>query len=158
MEADFSFLTIFAGNKNTYQMRGNITFTMIKPTAMSRGYAGHILERISDAGFKFKAMKLFKLTKDEAKSFYAVHEGKPFFDGLVEFMSSGPIIAAILEKENAVDEYRKLIGATNPQEAEKGTIRYDFGTNLQANAVHGSDSDANANLEADFFFSKFDRF
>jgi nucleoside-diphosphate kinase len=139
-------------------MKGNITFTMIKPTAMSRGYAGHILGRITDAGFRFSALKLLKLTKEEAKSFYAVHEGKPFFEGLVEFMSSGPIIAAILEKENAVEEYRKLIGATNPQEAEKGTIRYDFGTNLQANAVHGSDSDANANLEADFFFSKFERF
>ncbi len=139
-------------------MKGNITFTMIKPTAMSRGYAGHILGRIADAGFRFAALKLLKLSKDEAKTFYAVHEGKPFFEGLVEFMSSGPIIAAILEKENAVEEYRKLIGATNPQEAEKGTIRYDFGTNLQANAVHGSDSDANAIIEADFFFSKFERF
>lgn len=139
-------------------MRGNITFTMIKPTAMSRGYAGHILARIADAGFKFSAMKLMKLSKDEAKAFYGVHEGKPFFEGLIEFMSSGPIIAAILIKENAVDEYRKLIGATNPQNAEKGTIRYDFGTNLQANAVHGSDSDTNANIEADFFFSKFERF
>lgn len=139
-------------------MKGNITFTMIKPTAMSRGYAGHILGRIADAGFRFAALKLLKLSKDEAKTFYAVHEGRPFFEGLVEFMSSGPIIAAILEKENAVDDYRKLIGATNPQEAEKGTIRYDFGTNLQANAVHGSDSDVNANIEADFFFSKFERF
>jgi nucleoside-diphosphate kinase len=158
MLVDFSFLSIFALNKSHISMKGNITFTMIKPTAMSRGYAGHILGRIANAGFRFKALKLLKLTSDEARSFYAVHEGKPFFEGLVEFMSSGPIIAAILEKENAVEDYRKVIGATNPQEAEKGTIRYDFGTNLQANAVHGSDSDANANIEADFFFSKFERF
>lgn len=139
-------------------MRGNITFTMIKPTAMKRGYAGHILARIADAGFRFSAMKLLQLTKQQAEAFYAVHHDKPFFESLVEFMSSGPIIAAVLEKENAVDEYRKLIGATNPQNAEKGTIRYDFGTNLQANAVHGSDSDTNAKIEADFFFSKFERF
>ncbi|NCC74129.1 MAG: nucleoside-diphosphate kinase [Sphingobacteriia bacterium] len=139
-------------------MRGNITFTMIKPTAMSRGYAGHILCRITDAGFKFSAMKLVRLSKDQAAAFYAVHQGKPFYNSLVEFMSSGPIIAAVLEKENAVAEFRKLIGNTDPQKAEKGTIRYDFGTNLQANAVHGSDSDDNANIEADFFFSKFERY
>lgn len=138
-------------------MRGNITFTMIKPTAMRRGYAGYIITRILEGGFAIKALKMLRLSKDEAKAFYAVHEGKPFYDGLVEFMSSGPIIAAILEKDNAVDEYRKLIGNTNPANAEKGTIRYDFGTNIQENAVHGSDSDQNAIIEANFFFSQFER-
>jgi len=138
-------------------MRGNITFTMIKPTAMRRGYAGYIITRILEGGFAIKALKMLRLSKDQARAFYAVHEGKPFYDGLVEFMSSGPIIAAILEKENAVDEYRKLIGNTNPANAEKGTIRYDFGTNIQENAVHGSDSDQNAIIEANFFFSQFDR-
>ena len=138
-------------------MRGNITFTMIKPTAMRRGYAGYIITRILESGFNIKALKMLRLSKEQAMAFYAVHEGKPFFDGLVEFMSSGPIIAAILEKENAVDEYRKLIGNTNPANAEKGTIRYDFGTNIQENAVHGSDSDQNAIIEASFFFSHFER-
>ncbi len=138
-------------------MRGNITFTMIKPTAMRRGYAGYIITRILEGGFAIKALKMLRLSKDQARAFYAVHEGKPFYDGLVEFMSSGPIIAAILEKENAVDEYRKLIGNTNPANAEKGTIRYDFGTNIQENAVHGSDSDQNAIIEANFFFSQFER-
>lgn len=134
--------------------KGRITLTLIKPLAMKRGYAGYILTRIIEAGFKIKALKMLRMTKEQAKLFYAVHSEKPFYESLVEFMSSGPIIAAILEKDNAVEEYRRLIGHTNPALAEKGTIRYDFGTNIQANAVHGSDSDENAITECRFFFSQ----
>jgi nucleoside-diphosphate kinase len=112
---------------------------------------------VLEAGFKLKAMKMLQLTKSQAMEFYGIHTGKPFYDDLVKYMSSGPIIAAILEKENAVEEYRKLIGSTNPEKAEKGTIRYDYGTNIQANAVHGSDSDENAIIESNFFFSHLER-
>lgn len=139
-------------------MNGNITLTMIKPTAVNKGHIGPILTRIVDAGFRIVAMKFLKLSQEQARAFYSVHNGKPFYESLVGFMSSGPIVAAILEKEDAVEEYRKLIGPTNPANAEMGTIRYDFGSNLQANAVHGSDSDENAIIEADFFFSKLERF
>ncbi len=139
-------------------MKGNKTLTMIKPNAVENGFIGPILARINEAGFRIAAMKLTKLSLDQAKAFYKVHEGKPFYDGLVEFMSSGPIVAAILEKENAVEDYRHLIGATNPEKAERGTVRELFGTNVQANAVHGSDSDENAGIEADFFFAKLERF
>lgn len=139
-------------------MRGNITLTMIKPTAVEKGYTGPILAKINESGFKIVAMKFLKLSKEQARAFYKVHEGKPFYDSLVDFMTSGPIVAAILEKEDAVEAYRKLIGPTNPANADVGTIRNDFGTSLQANAVHGSDSDENAMIEADFFFSQLERF
>ncbi len=139
-------------------MAGHQTFTMIKPTAFKKNYAGAILNMITGAGFRIRAMKLTRLTPELAAAFYAVHRGKPFFDSLVEFMSSGPIVAVILEKENAVEEFRNFIGATNPENAAEGTIRKLYGTNLQQNAVHGSDSDENAVIEADFFFSKLERF
>ncbi|MBN2614104.1 MAG: nucleoside-diphosphate kinase [Bacteroidales bacterium] len=134
-------------------MAGNITFTMIKPTAMRKGYMADILGQIAKGGFTIKAMKLTRLTKEEAMRFYAVHSERPFFDGLTDFMSSGPIIAAVLEKENAVQAYRDYIGATNPSDAAEGTIRALFGTNIEANAVHGSDSDENAIIESNFYFS-----
>lgn len=139
-------------------MKGNKTLTMIKPTAVKQGHAGEILAMINKAGFKITAMKLTMMTREQAEAFYLVHKGKPFYESLVEFMSSGPIVAAILEKENAVDAYRDFIGATNPAEADDNTIRKLYGTNLQQNAVHGSDSDENAAIESGFFFSKMERF
>ena len=140
-------------------MAGNRTFTMIKPTAFQKNYAGAILKKITEeGGFNVKAMKLTKLTPEQAGEFYAVHKGKPFYESLVEFMSSGPIVAILLEKENAVEDFRNFIGATNPENAAEGTIRKLYGTNLQQNAVHGSDSDENAVIEADFFFSKLERY
>jgi nucleoside-diphosphate kinase len=139
-------------------MAGNITFTMIKPTAVEKAHTGAILKMINEAGFRIRAMKLTQLSTERAAAFYAVHEGKPFYEKLVEFMSSGPIVAAILEKENAVEDYRALIGATDPEKAAEGTIRKLYATSVRENAVHGSDSDENANLEADFFFSKLERF
>ena len=139
-------------------MAGNLTFTMIKPTAFKNNSAGPILKMINEAGFVIKAIKLTRLSAEQAGAFYAVHKGRPFYESLVEFMSSGPIIAAILEKENAVEDFRTLIGATNPENAEEGTIRKLYATSLQQNAVHGSDSDENAAIEADFFFSKVERF
>ena len=138
-------------------MLGKQTFTMIKPDAVSKNFTGAILQKITDAGFAIKAMKMVKLTRDEACAFYEVHKGKPFYDGLTEFMSSGPIVAAILCKENAVDDFRKLIGATDPAEAAEGTIRKLFAESKSRNAVHGSDSDENAIIESDFFFSKIER-
>ena len=139
-------------------MTGKLTFTMIKPTAFKNNHAGAILKMINEAGFKIKAMKLTQLTPELAGEFYAIHKERPFYGSLVEFMSSGPIVAALLEKDNAVEDYRTLIGATNPENAAEGTVRKLYATNLQQNAVHGSDSDENANLEADFFFSKTERF
>jgi nucleoside-diphosphate kinase len=139
-------------------MAGKLTFTMIKPTAFKKNSTGAILKMINEAGFKIKAMKLTRLTPELAGDFYAIHKGKPFYETLVQFMSSGPIVAALLEKENAVEDYRTLIGATNPENAAEGTIRKLYATSYQQNAVHGSDSDENANLEADFFFSKTERF
>ena len=139
-------------------MAGKITFTMIKPTAFKNNHSGAILKMINEAGFVIKAIKLTHLTAGQAGAFYEVHKGRPFYESLVEFMSSGPIIAAVLEKENAVEDYRTLIGATNPENAADGTIRKLYATSLQQNAVHGSDSDENANIEADFFFSKIERF
>ncbi len=138
-------------------MTGKLTFTMIKPTAFKNNHTGAILKMINEAGFIIKAMKLTKLTPELAGEFYAIHKERPFYDSLVEFMSSGSIVAALLEKENAVEDYRTLIGATNPENAAEGTVRKLYATNLQQNAVHGSDSDENANLEADFFFSKTER-
>lgn len=139
-------------------MAGNRTFTMIKPTAFKKNYAGAIINMILEEGFQIKAMKLTRLSKKQAGEFYAVHEGKPFFESLVSFMSSGPIIAMILEKEQAVAGFRNFIGATNPEQAAEGTIRKLYGTSLQENAVHGSDSDENAIIESDFFFSKLERY
>ena len=135
-------------------MTGNITFTMIKPKAMENGNMGKIIAQIIEGGFKIKALKLTTLTKEQAMEFYAVHKERPFYNGLTDFMSSGPIVAAILEKENAIKAYRDFIGATNPAEAAEGTIRANYGTSIEANAVHGSDSDENAQIEAGFFFSK----
>lgn len=136
----------------------NRTFTMIKPDATKKGYTGAILNHILEAGFQIKAMKWTKLSAEQAGAFYEVHKERPFYADLVAFMSSGPIVAAILEKENAVADFRKLIGATNPANAEDGTIRKLFAASVQENAVHGSDSDENAALEGDFFFSKTERF
>ncbi|PZP51334.1 MAG: nucleoside-diphosphate kinase [Pseudopedobacter saltans] len=136
----------------------NRTFTMIKPDATSKGHTGAILDQIIKAGFKVVALKWTKLTTDQAGAFYEVHKERPFYGELVDFMSSGPIIAAILEKENAVAEFRTLIGATNPAEAAEGTIRKNFASSIGENAVHGSDSDENAKIEGDFFFSRLERF
>ena len=131
---------------------------MIKPDAMKRGYAGAILDMIIKDGFRIVALKQLKLTPQKAGEFYAIHQERPFFGELVEFMSSGPIMAAILEKENAVADFRKLIGATNPANAEEGTIRKKYASSVGENAVHGSDSDENARIEGDFFFSALERF
>jgi len=138
-------------------MSGNTTFTMIKPDAFEAGNTGLILNKIIEKGFNVKAMKLTRMHREDAEAFYAIHNERPFFNSLVEFMISGPIVAAILEKENAVDDYRKLIGATNPAEAAEGTIRKLYASSIQCNAVHGSDSDENALIEGNFFFSHFDR-
>ena len=134
-------------------MATNRTFTMIKPDAVSSGYIGAILAQINEAGFKIVAMKYTKLSAEKAGEFYAVHKARPFYGELVEFMSSGPIVAAILEKENAVDGFRKLIGATNPAEAAPGTIRAKYAKNIGENAIHGSDSDENAAIECAFHFA-----
>jgi nucleoside-diphosphate kinase len=136
----------------------NITFTMIKPDAVSKNYIGGILKMINEAGFRIKAMKYTKLSAETAGKFYEVHKERPFYGELVEYMSSGPIVAAILEKENAVADYRTLIGATNPAQAAEGTIRKIYAESIAANAVHGSDSDENANIEGNFFFSETERF
>ena len=134
-------------------MKGNQTLTIIKPTAFKNGNSGAILKMAEEAGFQIKALKLVRLTYEQAGLFYAVHRGKPFYESLLKFMSSGPVIAAILEKNNAVEEYRILIGSTDPVKAADGTIRKLYGTDLQQNAVHGSDSDENAVTESCFFFS-----
>ena len=139
-------------------MAGNYTFTMIKPAAVQKGFIVPILDRINKAGFQIVALKMVWMNKPEAKVFYSVLQDKVFFKSLVKFMSSGPIVVAILKKDNAVAEYRTLIGATNPKEAAEGTIRKEYATSIEKNAVHGSDSDANAKIEADFFFSKMERF
>src|SRR5215212_2857841 len=136
----------------------NRTFSMIKPDATSKGYAGAILDQFIKAGFAVKAMKWTKLTREKAGEFYAIHKERPFYAELVDFMSSGPIVAAILEKENAVTDFRTLIGATNPAQAEEGTIRKNFATSTGENAVHGSDSDENADVEGSFFFSGLEQY
>jgi nucleoside-diphosphate kinase len=134
-------------------MSGNRTFTMIKPDAVKAGHIGGILNQITDAGFKIVAMKYTRLSAEKAGEFYAVHSARPFYGELVEFMSSGPIVAAILEKENAVADFRTLIGATNPADAAPGTIRAKYAKNVGENAVHGSDSDENAVIESAFHFA-----
>jgi len=134
------------------------TFTMIKPDAVANGDIGSILNDIIAGGFKIVALKYIKLTPESAGNFYAVHKERPFYADLVKFMTSGPIVAAILEKENAVEDFRKLIGATDPKKADEGTIRNKYAESIEANAVHGSDSDENAEIEGNFYFSQFERF
>jgi nucleoside-diphosphate kinase len=136
----------------------NRTFTMIKPDATEKGYTGAILEKINAAGFRIVAMKMLHISAEKAGEFYAVHKERPFYGELVQFMSRGPITAAILERDNAVEDFRKLIGATNPANAEEGTIRKLYASSLGENAIHGSDSDENAAIEGDFFFSKLEQF
>lgn len=139
-------------------MTGSRTLTIIKPFAVKKKYIGLILSMIEENGFTIKALKFTQLSYEQATRFYEIHKDKSFFKDLVQFMSSGPIVAAIIEKENAVEEYRKLIGFTNPIEAEDNTIRKLFGISVQKNAVHGSDSDKNAKTECDFFFSLLDSY
>src|SRR5271165_1596757 len=139
-------------------MADNRTFTMIKPDAVASGHMGAILDQIIKGGFKIIAMKYTALSSEKAGQFYEVHKERPFYGELVEFMSSGPIVAAILEKDNAVEDFRKLIGATDPAKAEKGTIRNLYAQSIGANAIHGSDSAENAKIEGDFFFSALERF
>src|ERR1700748_66198 len=136
----------------------NRTFTMIKPDAVGSNYIGGILDKINAGGFKIIAMKYTQLSKEQAGKFYEVHAARPFYGELVDFMSSGPIVAAILEKDNAVEDFRKVIGATDPSKAEKGTIRNLYAQSIGANAIHGSDSDENAKIEGDFFFSSLEKF
>ena len=135
-----------------------VTFTMIKPDAVSKNYIGGILKMINEAGFRIKAMKYTKLSVETAGKFYEVHKERPFYGELVDYMSSGPIVAAILEKDNAVADFRTLIGATNPAQAAEGTIRKIYAESIAANAIHGSDSDENAIIEGNFFFSETERF
>ena len=137
---------------------GNITFTMIKPEAVEAKKAGAILKRIEENGFKIMSLKKIHLSKERAGKFYEIHKERPFYNELVDYMSGGPIFAAILEKENAVNDFRTLIGATNPDEADEGTIRKEFATSLAMNAIHGSDSDENAQIESNFFFTNEERY
>jgi len=134
-------------------MATNRTFTMLKPDSIEKGYTGAILEKINAAGFKIVAMKMTQMTKRDAENFYAIHKDRPFFGELVEYMTRGPIVAAILEKDNAVEDFRVLIGATNPEEAAEGTIRKLYAASIGENAVHGSDSDENAAIESAFHFA-----
>ena len=150
---------IFAPNfKKTKKMITNRTFTMIKPDAVKNGHIGNILAMITNAGFKIVSLKLTQLTVTDAQEFYAIHAERPFYGELVQFMSSGPIVAAILEKENAVADFRTLIGATNPADAAEGTIRKAYATSMGENAVHGSDSDENAAIEGAFHFAGREQF
>ena len=139
-------------------MTSDFTFSIIKPNAVKNKKTGPILAMINEAGFRISAMKMVRMTLQQAKAFYAVHDGKPFYKDLCDFMTSGPIVVMILKHENAVEEFRKLIGNTDPEKADEGTIRKLFAASLQMNAVHGSDSPENAQLEASFFFSGFERF
>ena len=139
-------------------MASNITLTMIKPDAVAAGHSGKIIDLIIQSGFKIQAMKLSRLSKEKAEEFYAIHKERGFFNDLIKFMTEGPIIAAILEKDNAVEDFRKLIGATNPANAAEGTIRKLYAVDIERNAVHGSDSDENAAIEASFHFSGLERY
>lgn len=139
-------------------MAGNRTFTMIKPDAVAAGHTGAITKMIEEAGFRIIAMKKTQLSRELAGKFYAIHKERPFYGELCNYMSSGSIVPMILEKENAVEDFRKLIGATDPKKAAAGTIRALFAKSIDANAIHGSDSDANAEIEGNFFFSQFDRY
>jgi len=139
-------------------MYTDFTFSIIKPNAVRTGKTGPILAMINEAGFDIAAMRMVRLTKPQAESFYSIHKGKPFYEGLIEFMTSGPVVVMILRHENAVEQFRKLIGSTDPGKAEPGTIRKLYAVSVQMNAVHGSDSLENAAIEANFFFSGIDRF
>ncbi|HOY30674.1 MAG TPA: nucleoside-diphosphate kinase [Bacteroidales bacterium] len=139
-------------------MPHNVTLTIIKPDTFSKNEAARILARITDAGFFVVAAKTMQMTEDQSKKFYAVHKERAFYESLVAFMASGPVMVAMLQKDNAVEDFRKLIGKTNPAEAAEGTIRHDFGSSMQKNAVHGSDSDENAQKECNFFFAESERF
>ena len=139
-------------------MATNRTYTMIKPDAVSNNHIGGIIDMILKDGFKIKAMKYTKMTEDLAKEFYGVHKDRPFYMDLVKFMTSGPLVAAVLEKDNAVESFRKLIGATNPADADEGTVRKKYAESIERNAVHGSDSDENAQIEADLLFSSSELF
>jgi nucleoside-diphosphate kinase len=139
-------------------MNNDFTFSIIKPNAVRTGKTGPILAMINEAGFEISAMRMVKITLQQAETFYSVHKGKPFFQGLVEFMTSGPVVVMILKHENAVEAFRKLIGSTDPSKAEPGTIRKLFAVSVQMNAVHGSDSPENAAIEANYFFSGVERF
>ncbi len=136
----------------------NRTFTMIKPDAFSKGHTGSIIDMIIKDGFRIVSLKLTKLSSEKAGEFYAIHKARPFYGELVDFMSSGPVVAAILEKENAVADFRKLIGATDPAKAEEGTIRKLYAASVGENAIHGSDSNENATIEGNFFFSVLEKF
>ena len=131
----------------------NTTFTVLKPDSIRNGNTGVILDKIINSGFKIRAMKFTKMSTEKAGEFYAIHRERPFFNDLIEYMTSGPIVAAILEKENAVNDFRDLIGCTNPEDAEEGTIRKMFAKSISENAIHGSDSDENAKIECEFHFS-----
>jgi nucleoside-diphosphate kinase len=139
-------------------MQNDFTFSIIKPNAVRTGKTGPILSMINEAGFEIAAMRMVRITLQQAETFYSVHKGKPFFQGLVEFMTSGPVVVMILKHDNAVEAFRKLIGSTDPSKAEPGTIRKIFAVSVQMNAVHGSDSPENAAIEANFFFSGVERF
>lgn len=139
-------------------MAGSITFTIIKPEAVQKEYTGPIFAMVQKAGFHVAAMKMLRMSKEVAGTFYKVHQERPFYKDLVDFMSSGPVVVAILEKDNAVADYRTLIGSTDPAKAAEGTVRKLFAESVQANAVHGSDSDENARMECDFFFAVSERF
>ena len=139
-------------------MAGNITFTMIKPDAVKNGHIGAILNKINEAGFRIVAMKLTRMSVAKAGKFYDIHKERPFYRELVEFMTSGPIVAAVLEKDNAIEDFRTLIGATNPANAAEGTIRKMYAESIEANAIHGADSDENAIREAGFHFATSDMF
>jgi nucleoside-diphosphate kinase len=152
------FLNFAAVEFKNVMMKGNVTFAMVKPDAVEKNAVGPILKMVNDAGFVIKAMKYTRITPAQAEQFYEVHRGKPFYEGLVVFMSSGPVVAMILERENAVEKFRELIGSTNPENAAPGTVRKLFAANVQRNAVHGSDSDENAIIEGNFFFSKTERY
>jgi nucleoside-diphosphate kinase len=139
-------------------MDGKYTFSIIKPNAVRTGKAGPILSMINEGGFEISAIKMVQMTTGQAEAFYEVHRGKPFYEDLVEFMTSGPVIVLILKHENAVHEFRKLLGSTDPEKAEQGSIRKNFGVSVKMNAIHGSDSDENATRESYFFFSEIERF
>jgi nucleoside-diphosphate kinase len=154
----FAAVKINSKHDNSVEMATNRTFTMIKPDAVAAGHTGSITKMIEGAGFSVVAIKKVQLSPALAGKFYVIHKDRSFYSELCSYMSSGPIVPMILEKENAVEDFRKLIGATDPKKAAPGTIRALFAKSIDANAVHGSDSDENANIEGDFFFSQFERF
>jgi nucleoside-diphosphate kinase len=157
-DKEYSERQILSQKSNSINMYSDFTFSIIKPNAVRTGKTGPILAMINEGGFEIAAMRMVKLTLPQAESFYSVHKGKPFYPGLIEFMTSGPVVVMILRHENAVDQFRKLIGNTDPAKAEPGTIRKTFAVSVQMNAVHGSDSVENAAIEANFFFSGIERF